>query len=84
MMFTPQEEARLSYWLKTKDRWIDYIREENKHMYDVPMKVLSIRGSFMCTRYDHIKDINGFEYINKAFLPQKIVKNIYSQISTSF
>ena len=45
MMYTPREEARLSYWLKTKDRWIDYIREENKHMYDIPMKVLSIRGS---------------------------------------
>jgi len=65
MMYNPHEEARLSYWLKTKDKWIDYIREENKHMYDVSMQVLSIRGSFMCTRYDYIKEINGFEYVNK-------------------
>ena len=27
--------------------------------------MLSIRGSFLCTRYDHIKQINGFEYVNK-------------------
>jgi hypothetical protein len=65
MMFTPYQEARLSYWLKTKHRWVDYVREENQHMFDQAMQVLSIRGSFMCTRYDHIKEINGFEYVNK-------------------
>ena len=63
--FEPQSEARLSYWLKTKDRWIDYVREENKHMYGADGVCLSIRGSFLCTRYDHIKQINGFEYVNK-------------------
>jgi RimJ/RimL family protein N-acetyltransferase len=65
MLFKPQSEARLSYWLKTKDKLIDYVREENKHMFDVNVEALSIRGSFMCTRYDHIKQINGFEYVNK-------------------
>ena len=65
MLFQPQLEARLSYWLKTKDKWIDYVREENKHMFDMNVEALSIRGSFMCTRYDHIKEINGFEYVNK-------------------
>ena len=28
--------------------------------------------------------INGYKYINKVFLPQKIVKNIYGHIVTSF
>ena len=65
MFFEPQSEARLSYWLKTKDKLIDYVREENKHMFDMNVECLSIRGSFMCTRYDHIKEINGFEYVNK-------------------
>ena len=65
MMFQPQTEARLSYWLKTKDKLIDYVRGENQHMFDTDVECLSIRGSFMCTRYDHIKEINGFEYVNK-------------------
>jgi hypothetical protein len=63
--FEPQSEARLSYWLKTKDKLIDYVREENKHMFDRYIECVSIRGSFLCTRYDHIKEINGFEYVNK-------------------
>ncbi len=66
MLFQPQLEARLSYWLKTKDKWIDYVRKENQHMFDRDVESLSIRGSFMCTRYDHIKEINGFEYVNKS------------------
>ena len=61
----PKEEARLSYWLKTKDHWIDYVKPENKYMFDTPLNCLSIRGSFLATRYKHIKLINGFEYINK-------------------
>ncbi len=65
MNFSPQTEARLSYWLKTKDKWIDYVRKENQHMFDIDLQALSIRGSFMCTRYDYIKEINGFEYVNK-------------------
>ena len=65
MNFQPQAEARLSYWLKTNDKWIDYVRDENKHMFDIDLQALSIRGSFMCTRYDWIKQINGFEYVNK-------------------
>ena len=60
----PKEEARLSYWLKTKDRWIDYVRPENQHMFDSNIQCLSIRGSFLATRWKHIKLINGFEYVN--------------------
>ena len=61
----PQDEARLSYWLKTKDKWIDYVKPENKHLFDEPCDCLSIRGSFLASRYKHIKLINGFEYVNK-------------------
>ena len=43
MLFQPQLEARLSYWLKTKDRWIDYVREENQHMFDIDIQCLSIQ-----------------------------------------
>ena len=61
----PKEEARLSYWLKTKDRWVDYVRSENQHMFDKKIHCLSIRGSFLATKWKHIKLINGFEYVNK-------------------
>jgi hypothetical protein len=60
----PLEEARLSYWLKTKDRWIDYVRPENQHMFKEKVNCLSIRGSFLATKWKHIKLINGFEYVN--------------------
>ena len=61
----PNEEARLSYWLKTNNRWVDYVKPENQHMFDISVNCLSIRGSFLVTRYKHIKSINGFEYVNK-------------------
>ena len=80
MNYNPQEEARLSYWLKTKDKWIDYIREENKHMYDLSMQVLSIRGSFMCTSYDHIKEINGFLVGGSCLSPKKFIDIIKKSI----
>jgi len=60
----PSEEARLSYWLKTNDRWVDYVRPENQHMFKETIQCLSIRGSFLATRWKHIKLINGFEYVN--------------------
>jgi hypothetical protein len=61
---SPNEEARLSYWLKTNDRWVDYVRPENQHMFNETIQCLSIRGSFLATRWKHIKLINGFEYVN--------------------
>ena len=64
MDFKPQEEARLSYWLKTNDRWVDYVKPENQHMFNETIQCLSIRGSFLATRWKHIKLINGFEYVN--------------------
>jgi len=70
----PQEEARLSYWLNrsvnsdnkkyANYKWIDYVRPENQHMFDETVSCLSIRGSFLATRWKHIKLINGFEYVN--------------------
>jgi hypothetical protein len=61
---TPEEEARLSFWLKTNDKWVDYVRSENKHLFQEPINCLSIRGSFLATKYKHLKSIGGFEYIN--------------------
>ena len=63
MNLDPSSEARLSYWLKTKDRWIDYVREENKWRYDTSMFTLGVRGSFFATKKEHFDEIGGFDYV---------------------
>ena len=63
--FDPKEEARLSYWLKTNDTWIDYVREENKHIYDQRLLTFGVRGSFLAMKYKDIEDIGGFDYVDK-------------------
>lgn len=62
--FDPKQEARLSYWLKTKDTWVDYVRDENKHIYDEKQLTFGIRGSFLCMKYGDIKRIGGFDYVD--------------------
>ena len=62
----PYSEARLSYWLKTKDRWIDYVREENKHFYDEDLLCKSVRGSFICTKVKYLNEVGGLEWVDKG------------------
>lgn len=63
--FDPLTEARLSYWLKTNDTWVDYVKEENKHIYDKQQVTFGVRGSFVSLKYNDMVAINGFDYINK-------------------
>ena len=63
--FDPSEEARLSFWLKTNDTWIDYVKQENKHIYDQKQVTFGVRGSFVSLKYEDMVKINGFDYINK-------------------
>ena len=63
--FDPTEEARLSFWLKTNDTWVDYVKEENKHIYDKQQVTFGVRGSFVSLKYEDMVKINGFDYVNK-------------------
>ena len=63
--FDPLTEARLSYWLKTNDTWVDYVKEENKHIDDKQHVTFGVRGSFVSLKYNDMVAINGFDYINK-------------------
>ena len=63
--FDPTAEARLSFWLKTKDTWVDYVREENKHLYDRLQLTYGVRGSFVSLKYSDMERINGFDYVDK-------------------
>lgn len=63
--FNPEEEARLSFWLKTNDTWVDYVKDENKHFYDRRQLTFGVRGSFVSLKNSDMKRINGFDYVNK-------------------
>lgn len=63
--FNPIEEARLSFWLKTNDTWVDYVKEDNKHIYDKQQLTYGVRGSFVSLKYSDMVKINGFDYVNK-------------------
>ena len=71
--FDPNEEARLSYWLKTNDTWVDYVKPENKNMYDRQQVTFGVRGSFVSLKWHDMERINGFDYINKPL--QTGIKN---------
>ena len=66
MNLNPFEEARLSYWLKTKDRLIDYVDEQNKHFYNETLLAKSVRGSFICTKLNYLNEVGGLEYVKKG------------------
>ena len=64
----PLEEARLSYWLKTKDRWVDYARPENQHIYEEKLVCWSMRGSFLTSKPEYIKEVGSFDYVNQPLI----------------
>ena len=64
----PLEEARLSYWLKTKDRWVDYVRPENQNIYKEKLLCWSMRGSFLTSKPEYIKEVGSFDYVNKPLI----------------
>ena len=40
----------------------DYAKDSTKYLFDKILEpVLAIRGSFICTMYEHLKGIDGFE-----------------------
>jgi len=45
-------------------KWIEEVRDENKHIFDEPLEHRTIRGSFLCIEASTLKDIGGFEVAN--------------------
>ena len=64
----PLEEARLSYWLKTNDRWVDYVRPENQHIFNDKLVCWSMRGSFLTSKASYIREIGSFDYVDKPLI----------------
>ena len=66
MTLNPHSEARLSHWLKTNDKWIDFVEENNKHLYDETLPIKSIRGSFICTMVKYLNEIGSLDYVKRG------------------
>tara|TARA_Y100000034_G_scaffold96411_1_gene117384 strand:- start:149 stop:919 length:771 start_codon:yes stop_codon:yes gene_type:complete len=66
MTLDPHSKARLSYWLKTNDKWVDYTDENNKYFYDETLDIKSIRGSFICTKMGYLNGIGSLDYVKKG------------------
>ena len=45
-------------------KWIDEVRDENKHIFDTELSHQTIRGSFICIGAKALKEIGGFEVAN--------------------
>ena len=39
----------------------EYVKEPHKHLFDKKMNIKTLRGSFMCMKYEDLNNINGFE-----------------------
>jgi hypothetical protein len=58
----------------------DLVKKSHRHLFDCPMGIKTIRGSFLCTLYDYLKNINGFEpmfHIEHSLTPIMNKENRY-------
>ena len=54
---------------------IDYVKDENKHFFDrgaIPLK--TVRPSFVCMKYDSVKEIGGFEPREEAYVSPSVTE----------
>jgi hypothetical protein len=55
-------------------RSIDYVKEENRHIFNKPIKnLMSVRPSFLAMQYKTVKEIGGFEPRYDAYVSPKRV-----------
>lgn len=48
-------------------KWIDVVRDENKHIFDCPLQCKTIRGSFICIKQSDLEILGGFEVIDNPY-----------------
>ena len=48
-------------------KWIDVVKDENKHIFDSPLQCKTIRGSFICIKQSDLETIGGFEVIDNPY-----------------
>ena len=47
----------------------DYVKIENRHMFDRQLPMVKVRPSFICIKYADVKAIGGFEPTKEAYVP---------------
>jgi hypothetical protein len=53
----------------------DYVKPENKHLFDRPLNIVKVRHSFMCMKYKDVKAMGGFEPCKEAYIPPLFKKD---------
>jgi len=48
-------------------KWIDVVKDKNKHIFDSPLQCKTIRGSFICIRQCDLETLGGFEVIDNPY-----------------
>tara|TARA_R110000782_G_scaffold121983_1_gene213227 strand:- start:203 stop:964 length:762 start_codon:yes stop_codon:yes gene_type:complete len=49
--------------------FVDYVKPENKHLFDTEMVIVKVRPSFICMLYKDVKLMGGFEPRQEALVP---------------
>ena len=57
LMLDPNEVKR------ENQRYIDFVKDECKHLFDAPLHCLTVRESFMCIKRGDLREIGDFEVI---------------------
>jgi len=56
-------------------RGIDYVKDENKYLFEDKLEMNMARVSFMCMKYKTVKEIGGFEPRKEAYIPPFVDDN---------
>ena len=54
---------------------IDYVKDENKHIFEGTLEMNMARVSFMCMKYDTVIEIGGFEPKQEAYISPMVNEN---------
>ncbi len=54
---------------------VDYVKDENRHLFEGKLEMNMARVSFMCMRYKTVKEIGGFEPREEAYVSPSVNDN---------
>jgi hypothetical protein len=53
----------------------DYVKEENKHLFNKARNIVKVRPSFICMKYKSVVEMGGFEPCKKAYVSPLVDKD---------
>ena len=58
----------------------DYVKDENKHLFDKEIPIVKVRHSFFCMRYEDVKAMGGFEPRKEAYISPLTTKDEWCDV----